>query len=129
MNEDICTRLLTWTSGNQSSVNDMMDDAAREIVELRNRLAELSVIVRTCRSRSECVKAANRLAPVTVDQQVLNGYHRVELAWREMRPPMLTDEERTCLGYAIGVLEDEDQWHESGVKCIATLRKLLERTK
>ncbi len=129
MKEDIATRLLAWTNANHSSACDMMDDAAREIVELRNRLAELSVIVRTCRSRSECVKAAKRLAPVTIEQQLVAGYHRVELAWREIRQPTLTDEEREAIRFGIEALRDcpygsTDPLDDAAA---ATLRKMLER--
>jgi hypothetical protein len=105
MIEDIATRLLTWTHAvDAPPASDLMDEAAREIVELRNRLAELGVIVRTCRSRSECVKAAKRLAPVTVDNLLVNGFHRVELAWREIRQPSLSAEEREAIRRAAEVL-------------------------
>jgi hypothetical protein len=148
MIEDIATRLLTWTHAvDAPPASDLMDEAAREIVELRNRLAELSVIVRTCRSRSECVKAAKRLAPVTIAQQLVNGFHRVELAWREMRQPTLTGEERVAVEWAARAADKERQraadaadrgykpdgggdprvWAEGHSARAATLRKLLER--
>jgi hypothetical protein len=127
VSEDIATRLLTWTHAvDAPPASDLMDEAAREIVELRNRLAELSVIVRTCRSRSECVKAAKRLAPVTVGQQLVNGFHRVELAWREMRQPTLTDEEREAIREAVGAYNDNDD-DEECAKIAATLHGLLKR--
>jgi hypothetical protein len=39
----------------------------------------------------------------------------------------LSNDEWEAISYAIKVLEDEDQWHESGENCIGILKGLMEK--
>ncbi len=82
--EDIVQRLLDGVN-DDGRLDTLHDEAARHIVELRQRLVELGASVRTSRTKSEAVSAAKRLAPLSISDVLLNGFHKVELAWREMK--------------------------------------------
>ncbi len=83
---DIVERLLRWVD--REAVEDdpagAIKAAAAEIVKLRHDLMELACAVRTVERRKDAVAVANRLSPMDVNAVLLNGFYRVDMAWRNL---------------------------------------------
>jgi hypothetical protein len=83
---DIVERLLRWVD-RETVENDpagAITAAAAEIVKLRHDIMELACAVRTAGRRKDAVEVANRLSPINVNAVLLNGFYRVDMAWRNM---------------------------------------------
>jgi hypothetical protein len=83
---DIVERLLRWVDreAEETDPAGAIKTAAAEIVKLRHDIMELACAVRAARRRKDAVDAANRLSPLDAGAVLLNGFYRVDMAWRNL---------------------------------------------
>jgi len=83
---DIVERLLRWVDreAEETDPAGAIKAAAAEIVKLRHDLMELVCAVRTAERRKDAVDVANRLSPMDANAVLMNGFYRVDMAWRNL---------------------------------------------
>jgi hypothetical protein len=83
---DLVERLLRWVDreAEETDPAGAIKAAAAEIVKLRHDLMELACAVRTAERRKDAVDVANRLSPMDANAVLLNGFYRVDMAFRNL---------------------------------------------
>lgn len=83
---DIVDRLLRWVDreAEEDDPAGAITAAAAEIVKLRHDIMELASAVRTAESKKDAVDVANRVSPLNEIAVLRNGFHRVDMGFRNI---------------------------------------------